>query len=66
MTRAEKIDAALREIRSRKETRGQDEKERNPGWYQRWRPSGGDWHERSVDWSGGSFGGRSWSGGREK
>ena len=66
MTDAEKIDAALREIRGRDATRGQQERERYPGWYERSRPAGGERSDRGGDWGGGNFSGRNWGGGRER
>lgn len=62
MTDAERIDAALREIRGRDETRSQPEKERHPGWYQRQQPA----DREPRGWDGGSFGGRNWGGGRDR
>ncbi len=79
MTNTEKIARALEGIRgdrggrsdsegsshqmhSQRETRQQADKEKAPDWYQRTQSATTD----RGDWSGGSMGGRGWSGGRER
>jgi hypothetical protein len=61
MTDSEKIDAALAKIRAEKE-------QRSPGWYERPQPVS---NERISDaggrgWSGGSWRGDSFAGGRQR
>jgi hypothetical protein len=61
-------DEVARQVKPQRETRTPTEKEQSPDWYQRSRPAEGVRTREGdrSDWSGSSWRGQIWSGGRER